>query len=80
MSVDIRFQGAQKMSEEHNHQTPGSDLEPAVDARGGQLEQHCSQWALGSAARLPLYSRVAVGERSRARASPGRSAGRDRIT
>ena len=31
------------MSEEHNHQTPGSDLEPAVDAGGGRLEQHCSQ-------------------------------------
>jgi RNA polymerase subunit RPABC4/transcription elongation factor Spt4 len=28
---------------EHDHQTPGSDLEPAVDARSGQLERHCSQ-------------------------------------
>jgi len=36
--------------------------------------------ALGSAARLPVYCRVAAGEHSRTRASPGRSAGRDRIT
>jgi len=36
--------------------------------------------ALGSAARLPVYCRVAAGERSRPRASPGRSAGRGRIT
>ena len=35
------------MSEEHNHQTPGSDLEPAVDAGGGRLEQHCSQCGVG---------------------------------
>lgn len=28
---------------EHDHQTPGSTLEPGVDARNGQLEQHCSQ-------------------------------------
>ena len=35
------------MSEEHNHQTPGSSLEPAVDAGGGRLEQHCSQCGVG---------------------------------
>ncbi len=35
------------MSEEHNHQTPGSKLEPAVDSGGGQLEQHCSQCGVG---------------------------------
>jgi len=35
------------MSEEHNHQTPGSGLEPAVDAGGGRLEQHCSQCGVG---------------------------------
>jgi predicted amidophosphoribosyltransferase len=28
---------------DHDHQTPGSPLEPAVDARSGQLERHCSQ-------------------------------------
>lgn len=26
----------------HEHQTPGSPLEPAVDARTGKLEPHCS--------------------------------------
>jgi hypothetical protein len=31
------------MNEEHDHQTPGSSLEPAVDAGDGRLEQHCSQ-------------------------------------
>lgn len=31
------------MSEEHDHQTPGSEFEPAVDAGGGRLERHCSQ-------------------------------------
>jgi hypothetical protein len=35
------------MSEEHNHQTPGSNLEPAVDAGGGKLEAHCSQCGVG---------------------------------
>jgi hypothetical protein len=45
--IDIGFQGAQNMSEEHNHQTPGSDLEPAVDTGGGRLEQHCSQCGVG---------------------------------
>ena len=35
------------MSEEHNHQTPGSNLEPAVDAGGGRLEAHCSQGGVG---------------------------------
>ncbi len=29
--------------EEHVHQAPGSDEEPGVDARTGQLEKHCSQ-------------------------------------
>jgi len=45
--IDICLQGARKMSGEHNHQTPGSDLEPAVDADGGQLEKHCSQCGVG---------------------------------
>ena len=31
------------MSDEHDHQTPGSSLEPGVDAGSGQLEWHCSQ-------------------------------------
>lgn len=31
------------LTDEHDHQTPGSDLEPGVDARSGQLERHCSQ-------------------------------------
>lgn len=31
------------MNDEHDHQTPGSDLEPAVDAGTGRLEVHCSQ-------------------------------------
>ncbi len=31
------------MSDEHDHQTPGSRLEPGVDAGSGQLERHCSQ-------------------------------------
>ncbi len=29
--------------DEHVHQTPGSQDEPAVDARTGRLEKHCSQ-------------------------------------
>lgn len=28
---------------EHDHQTPGSTDEPAVDAGSGRLERHCSQ-------------------------------------
>jgi hypothetical protein len=28
---------------EHDHQTPGSSFEPAVDAGSGRLEVHCSQ-------------------------------------
>ena len=28
---------------EHDHQTPGSTDEPAVDAGSGKLEAHCSQ-------------------------------------
>ena len=35
------------MSDHHDHQTPGSELEPAVDAGGGQLEKHCSQCGVG---------------------------------
>jgi hypothetical protein len=35
------------MSEEHDHQTQGSSLEPAVDAGGGKLEAHCSQCGVG---------------------------------
>lgn len=31
------------MSDEHDHQTPGSRLEPGVDAGSGKLEVHCSQ-------------------------------------
>lgn len=31
------------MSETHHHQTPGSIVEPGVDAGSGRLEQHCSQ-------------------------------------
>jgi len=27
--------------EQHDHQTPGSPLEPAVDAGSGRLERHC---------------------------------------
>ncbi len=27
----------------HDHQTPGSEDEPGVDARTGKLEKHCSQ-------------------------------------
>jgi hypothetical protein len=30
-------------SHEHDHQTPGSTEEPAVDAGSGRLEHHCSQ-------------------------------------
>jgi predicted amidophosphoribosyltransferase len=30
-------------SHEHDHQTPGSTEEPAVDAGSGKLEHHCSQ-------------------------------------
>ena len=35
------------MSDQHDHQTHGSELEPAVDAGGGRLEQHCSQCGVG---------------------------------
>ena len=35
------------MNEEHDHQTPGSSLEPAVDAGAGRLEHHCSQCGVG---------------------------------
>ena len=31
------------MSDEHDHQIPGSDLEPGIDAGSGTLEMHCSQ-------------------------------------
>ena len=31
------------VNEEHEHQTPGSILEPAVDVGSGRLEHHCSQ-------------------------------------
>lgn len=34
---------------EHEHQTPGSPLEPAVDARTGRLEPHCSRCGAGIA-------------------------------
>ncbi|MEZ5126686.1 MAG: hypothetical protein R2826_10690 [Thermoleophilia bacterium] len=27
---------------QHQHQTPGSPLEPAIDAASGKLEWHCS--------------------------------------
>lgn len=29
-------------AEHHDHQTPGSPLEPAVDAGSGRLERHCA--------------------------------------
>ncbi len=37
--------GADEMNEahDHDHQTPGSTEEPAVDAGTGKLELHCSQ-------------------------------------
>ena len=31
------------VNDEHDHQTPGSSLEPGVDAGSGRLEPHCSQ-------------------------------------
>lgn len=31
------------MNDDHDHQAPGSSLEPGVDTRSGQLERHCSQ-------------------------------------
>ncbi|MFA4964537.1 MAG: hypothetical protein WC709_02735 [Thermoleophilia bacterium] len=31
------------MTDAHDHQTPGSSLEPGVDAGSGRLEHHCSQ-------------------------------------
>jgi predicted amidophosphoribosyltransferase len=31
------------MAETHHHQTPGSKVEPGVDADSGQLEKHCSR-------------------------------------
>jgi predicted amidophosphoribosyltransferase len=31
------------VNELHDHQTPGSTLEPGVDAGHGTLERHCSQ-------------------------------------
>ena len=30
-------------SHDHDHQTPGSTVEPGVDAASGKLEAHCSQ-------------------------------------
>lgn len=40
------MQGAAPMADDHSdhdHQTPGSQIEPGVDAASGRLEQHCSQ-------------------------------------
>lgn len=31
------------MTDEHDHQIPGSAGEPGVDAASGELERHCSQ-------------------------------------
>jgi len=31
------------VNDAHDHQTPGSSLEPGVDAGHGMLERHCSQ-------------------------------------
>jgi hypothetical protein len=31
------------VNDDHDHQTPGTSLEPGVDAGSGTLERHCSQ-------------------------------------